>query len=631
MHWRRIVAWTLGIVALVAAAGAVALHVLVDPDRIKSMALAHARDHWQRELRIEDVSLSLFPSPAFRAIKVSFSNPPWCEDPHFLQADSVRADLELLALLRGELRVTSLALDGVSARLEEDGEGRSSWEIGGDAKGGGDSRLAVDEIVLRNVDIRHRAGGRAGEPWHVEEARIQASPGHRDVRIDARVARHGEPLAIEARLADLSKAGRPGAVTQGRISLRWKGTHAVAEGALPLHRSLAGGELGAHVKSASLQDVFAFFGIARGPTAPAELRFRARDAGGGRMEVSALEATLGGLAISGDARMAFAKGKPVVDARLRAGRLDWLETLVDAGGVVKPKRQNEEIFHEDRVAWGAVEALGAMDGSSVELRVDSLRLGNGLELRNVASRLELGGGGLSLGPFKAALLGGSAHGSLRLDAGKKSIHAKIEGEKLLLEQWFRQRGSKVPFSGGPMAVDANIRLAGATYRDLAASLDGTVRLSMGPGTWSSKRAGEYEEWMVSALAAKDSEEIAFECAAADLDFKAGRAKGERLLGARSNVSQLVAGGVVDFREEKIDLRGAVRAASGPSVGLAMFAGDVQIHGRLARPKVRLDPDSKPAIVARAAAAIVTGGATLLGGALVDAAESGKDPCRGVLR
>src|SRR5690606_4688807 len=160
--------------------------------------------------RIEDVSLSLFPSPAFRAIKVSFSNPPWCEDPHFLRADSVRADLELLALLRGELRVTSLALDGVSARLEEDGEGRSSWEIGGDAKGGGDSRLAVDEIVLRNVDIRHRAGGRAGEPWHVEEARIHASPGHRDVRIDARVARHGEPLVIEARLADLSKAGQPG-------------------------------------------------------------------------------------------------------------------------------------------------------------------------------------------------------------------------------------------------------------------------------------------------------------------------------------------------------------------------------------------------------------------------------------
>jgi hypothetical protein len=485
MDWRKAAAWTAGIAGLLVAAGAIAFHVMVDPQRIKAAALEHARSAWQRELLLEDVSLTLFPAPAFEAARVSFSNPPWCRDPHLLQADRVRADLELLPLLWGEVRVKSLELDGVRAKLEERDDGTASWRLAERpaSRGAGEGQLRVGEVRLRNVTIHHRAGRDASEPWHVEEALLDMEPGLRDARIDAKVSRHGQPLEIHARLADLSKAGAEGAASEGKVELRWAKTSVAAEGMLPLDRGLRGTRARVHARSDSLQDVFAFFGIERKPTAPLDMRFEAREADG-RLQLSALSARLGALQVSGEAQVAIADGKPVIAARLSADRLDWLRTLVDAGGEVKPKRQNQEIFHEDPVAWGAVRALGALDGSTVDLKVASLRLGNGLELRDVGTRIALGEGRVAIGPFSAALLGGRAKGELRFDAERKSIHAKLDGDNLQLEQWFRQRGSKVPFSGGAMRVEAALTLQGDTYRDLAASLTGPVRLRMGKGSWT---------------------------------------------------------------------------------------------------------------------------------------------------
>ncbi|HUP30271.1 MAG TPA: hypothetical protein VM122_08875, partial [Usitatibacter sp.] len=233
-------------------------------------------------------------------------------------------------------------------------------------------------------------------------------------------------------------------------------------------------------------------------------------------------------------------------------------------------------------------------------------------------------------PFAAELLGGSATGSFRFDAPKKSIHATLDGDRLLLERWFAERGSTIPFKGGPMTLKANLALSGATFRDLAASVTGPLSLRMGRGTWNSQRAGEVEELMVNVLAPRGSSQLTFECAAAKLEFRKGRAEGRHLLGARSEVSQLLTAGHIDFTDESLDLRGRVQARKGVSLGLAALAGGVQITGKLARPRVGMDPDEKPALLARAAAAIATSGATLVGEALLDAA-SRDNACEAVFK
>ena len=444
----------------------------------------------------------------------------------------------------------------------------------------------------------------------------------RDVTFTARFVRNGQAMDV---LGVLDDPMAP--VSNGRIELAWKETKVVARGRIPLGRGIDGHDLDIDARSKSLDDLFAFLGFDRGPTSPMTLKARSRGSEG-RADVSDLALAIGDLKVRGALQVGLGD-KRRITGRLEADRIDWLQTLKQTGGKVKPPRKDDEVFHADPVAWRALGFVGGTDGT-VDLRIAALKLGNGLELRDVATRAALGDGKVALEPLTLALLGGTAKGSLRFDAPKQAIRVELDGERLELGQWFKQRGSKIPFNGGPMHLKAKLSLAGETFRDLASSVTGPVTVRMGKGTWASPKAGEVEEMMVSALASKGSNDLRFDCIGANLDFRRGRAEGKRVLGAKSDVSQLLTSGVVDFREEKIDLRGRVQARKGVTVGVAAIAGGIQISGKLAHPKVGLDPDEKPALLARAAAAIATAGATLAGEALLNAMAK-DDPCEAVFK
>jgi uncharacterized protein involved in outer membrane biogenesis len=367
-------------------------------------------------------------------------------------------------------------------------------------------------------------------------------------------------------------------------------------------------------------------GFERGATAPFSLDVESRGVDKGA-ELRGIALALGELRVSGDLRVALGEGAHRITGHLGATRMEWLKVLAESGGKLRPRRHDEEIFHADPVAWKPLSFLGSLD-AEVDLAIQALVLANGLQLENVKSHAALGKGVVDLASFSTDTLGGSAAGALRFEAAKKTIRVRLEGEKLLLERWLAERGSKIPFRGGPMAIKANLTLAGETFRELASSVSGPVTLRMGRGTWASPKAGEVEEMMVSALAPKGTTDLEFECISANLDFKHGRAEGKRVLGAKSSVSQLLTSGSVDFREEKLDLRGRVQARKGITVGIATVAGGVQISGRLAKPHIGMDPNEKPALLARAAAAVATAGATLVGEALLDAAAK-DDPCEAV--
>ena len=119
-----------------------------------------------------------------------------------------------------------------------------------------------------------------------------------------------------------------------------------------------------------------------------------------------------------------------------------------------------------------------------------------------------------------------------------------------------------------------------------------------------------------------------ECFAARLPFSNGRASGA-VVGARSEVSQLITSGQVDMKRQSVDLRGRVRARHGVSVGLAALTGDISISGPLRKPKMALDPAGTPSALARLGAAVVTGGLSLVATAAWDAANPGADPCEAV--
>jgi uncharacterized protein involved in outer membrane biogenesis len=265
---------------------------------------------------------------------------------------------------------------------------------------------------------------------------------------------------------------------------------------------------------------------------------------------------------------------------------------------------------------------------TVELEFGRLLLPDGIELRDASGRATIDGNRLALDPFHAQALGGKVEGTMALDGAHKSVDLALTGSDVLLERWFRERHRPVHFRGGPMKVKASIRATGESMKALAASLTGPVSILMGPGVYDSKIAGDWEARMVN-LAQDSKEEIDFECVGAALPFESGRAKGKDIVGARSRESRLLVSGEVNLREEKLDVKGSVRPKPGEGVGLATIADEIQIAGPLRKMRVRHDPESKPAVIAKGVLAVATAGLSAVATAASNSAGPDPDPCEKV--
>ncbi|HUP96446.1 MAG TPA: AsmA family protein [Usitatibacter sp.] len=578
--WKKAAAWAAAAVTTVAVVGLVAVKLLVDPERLKQIARDKAKKAWSRDLQVGNITLELFPLPALLVHDVRLEHPT--EPP--IVAGSVIAEFELMPLLVGQTRYRNLYFKDATLQ----------WE---------------------------------GVPWRVEQAMVETDPELRDVRINGTVWRNQRPVAVRARFEDFSKLGKPGALTSANVELEWHGAKLVASGRMPLDGTITHHALDVDLRAESLTDICAFWGLKRNPPAALNARFHARE-NEGRILIENLAASLGKLRVNG--QVEYTPGpRPVTNLRLATEYLDWTRTYLDAGGEPAPPPKPPELFHDTPLAWWMLESLRGKEGR-VDATFGTLVLRNGVVLRNLKLKAAYKDDNFDIASFTTDMLGGSATGRIQLDGGKKSVRFDFEGKELLLERWFKERGSTVPFSGGPMRVTAKLNASGNSMRQIVGGITGPMHIRMGRGVLSSPRAGEAEAKMTSAFSGKESREIEFECAAFALPFRGGRASGERLIGARTTASHLITSGAVDMRTQAVELKGRLRPKSG--VGLATIAGDVKITGTVRQPRMSLDEAATPKAVARGAAALATLGLSVVGTAIADSQDARRnDPCEAVFR
>jgi uncharacterized protein involved in outer membrane biogenesis len=638
MSWRRTAFVSAGVFLAAAAAGAIALHALVDPDRLKRVARDKAAQAWSRDLALGEMSLSLLPWPALTARDVALANPAWAKNRNLVRVDRVVARLALLPLLVGEARIASLDLEGVKAALEVSPDGKASWELGSASSAESSTQarrdassdtelLALESLRIRNADIVYKPKSGPAVAWRIEDAIAQGASGLRNMRIEASLARRQRPLKIKAEIEDLSRAGHAGATTGGKIDLDWGQTQLAIEGRFPLEAGLKGLALKADLKASSFTDMLAFFDVKQGRTAAASAHLEARESQGWT-DITQFAGTLGAFKFTGDAKVSGSGPRTIVKGRLDGDRLVWERFLLDLGFPALPGLEPDEMFHDSPLAWPLLVSLQGSEGS-VDLRLKSLALRNGVELRNWKSSLAFENDRLDVKALSAEMLGGSGSGTMAFEGRKKLVRVNFDGSNLLLERWFRERAVPIPFTGGPMTVKAAFTATGDSFKDLAATATGPITIRMGRGTWTSEKAAHAESVMTSAFSPNDAGSIDFECVGLSMPFSSGKASSASILGARSAASQLLTSGAIDLRDESLDLRGRVQPRSG-KVGLATIAGDIRISGKIRHPHVNLDSVGAPAAFVRAGAAIATAGLSLIGTAKIDAENAKKnDACEAV--
>ena len=580
MTLRKIAITAAGAVLLVLVAAFATVKVMIDPERLKQVARDKVRKAWSRELTLADVKLEFTPLPTISAREVELRG----KGEPAMRAAALIADLELVPLLLGEAR-------------------------------------------YRTIYVRDGTIERGGSTWRIEEAIVQSAAELRNVEIKASLWRNRKPVGLQAAFDNLSRLGEAGAATNGRIQLEWGEAKLVAAGRMPLDGTLANHALTVDVEAPATKDLLEFFDIRRRPTAPFSAHFQSRD-DGGAVVLTDLRLALGRLQLAGDAR--YAPGpKPEVHLTLAGDRLDWARTYLDAGGEPVAPPTPPEMFNDTPVAWWMLTGLEGYRGTA-DIRLATFILRNGVVLTDFSTRVKFEDDKLAFEPFETKMLGGTAHGALRLAGAQKSARFDFEGSGLLLERWLRERSGNTRFRNGPMKVSARLESRGNSMRQIVGSMNGPMKIRMGPGTLASEHAGEAEAKLTATFSGKEGGAVEFECAGFNLPFKSGRASGERLISARTTVSDLVTAGFVDMRSQQIDLHGRLKARRG--VSLAAIAGDVKFTGTTRQPKMSLDEKAAPKAVARGVLAVATLGLTALGTAAADKEEARTtNPCETVFR
>jgi hypothetical protein len=626
--WHRRAAIAAAALLLLALSLAGLAHAWFDGDRLIALAREHARHAWSRELTIGHLSLSLLPTPTLRAERVTLSNPAWAKQQRMAEIESLELRLALKPLLSRRIAPTSLKVRDLRLDLERDADGRANWQLNA-----GKSSLDWSELrMLRAEDAQLSYRGSSALTLAAPSAELRTEPGWKHVSLKARLERHRAALDVEAQCADLSRTGAADAATDCELAAKTDGARLALAGAFPL--SGASRPLAARLDLDAPQPaaLLAFFDEEQHRIAAMRLRAQLDGSDNG-IRLRDIHAQLG--ATEADGEISFLHGKSGMhyQAQLKIPRLESAQLLRDTGRALPARPTGDALFRNAPLPWNALQRFAGIDGTT-RLRIDEAKLLSGIGVAGLSAELAVQQGDIDIRRFALRLLGGSAEGSLRLDPLERRARLKLETKEVLLERWFSERGRKLPLSGAPMRIEADIAGHGDSMAALAATLKGSIDVHGGRTLIHSARAGEAEKLLTDMLplfSERDAQQMTLECFAGRMRFIDGRASDSGIAGARSDVSQLLTSGAIDLRHQDVDLRGTVRARHGVPLGISILTSDVRIHGPLKKPAIALDPAGAPTALARLGAAVLTGGLSIIATAAWDAANPATDACAAVFR
>jgi AsmA family protein len=621
-------------VAIVFAFSTWALHALTSSGRLKQMAHDYVQKKWARELTISDLSLSFTPLPQVQATDISISNPAWAHDNTLLQAKQINANLKLFPLFVGHIVVDQITVDDFVLHLQRIDDGRKNWDNQASTVPGTPvahpalTDVPLYALALSKGTITFRDGSNEEAAWQVDNAHFSTDAGWRDVAIDWHATRDGHMLQVQSKFDNLNQLGIKDAVTDGTVRMQAGSASIEISGQLPLDPALHHYSVHANIDADSLKDVFGFFGIAHRLPAPLKAQLNLR-AANNIVDAEEVQLQLGNAHLTGGAHITKRGDTPVFTARLNADRVDWAQILIDASLPPLPPKPKEELFYDHPYRWDLLAHTDGVEGT-LHTNIRSFKMRSGIELSDFVTDMQFAGGNLNVKSFTAKMLDGSATGNVVLNGRQHTAHVEFHLKDALLGKWVAETHKKVAITGGRMQINAKFSAQGKSMKELAGSITGPVTFDIGPATVDSKKLSEAEVWLnglTPIIAAKGSDQFELACIGARLPFEHGIAHGDNLVGIRSDASQLLTSGTVDMHQQVMDLRGPVRVRSGVSIGISTFARKVKIAGKIAKPHSGLDASGAPGTVARIAAAVVTGGASIVATTLWDSVNPGPNPCR----
>jgi hypothetical protein len=164
------------------------------------------------------------------------------------------------------------------------------------------------------------------------------------------------------------------------------------------------------------------------------------------------------------------------------------------------------------------------------------------------------------------------------------------------------------------------------------SLDGTLRISVGPGRvnqavidWAGGDVLNQLSETLNPMAEK-REYADLVCAAVNLRARRGVIEYDRAIAMETTRMSVVSSGTIDLGAEKLDVAVRPYPKGGVGISAGKLAEMVRVQGSLAQPKVAPDVVGVAKTAASVVGALATGGASLVAEGLMGHASADPQPC-----
>jgi uncharacterized protein involved in outer membrane biogenesis len=247
-----------------------------------------------------------------------------------------------------------------------------------------------------------------------------------------------------------------------------------------------------------------------------------------------------------------------------------------------------------------LQKLNSMD-ADVRLSADRLDIPGQIPLHDFGTRARLASGILSLEPLNFGFAGGNVVARIVLDASKEPLGGTVSADfkRVKLSQLFPTL-EKLKESGGALGAQVRLEGRGNTVAALLGTSNGIVTAGMAGG-----RVSEIAVWLINLhggelipLLFGGDRPTPVRCAAAALDVKNGVGTLASLV-FDTEESRITGGGVIDFRNERVDVTLQPEAKK---PGVLSIRGPIDIQGPFREVGFAVAPQS----IARGLGAIALG-------------------------
>src|SRR5215470_12644084 len=406
----------LGGLVVVVVGGAVVAIQSIDFNQYRSVIAVLVKQATGRDLKIAgELKVGLSLTPTLAVDDVTFANASWGSRPAMATVKRFEAEMALLPLISGDVRVKRIVLKGADILLETDAKGQGNWSFGqagaaaqpSTTSAGGAGKLpVVNKIAFEDVTITYKDGvAKKTQTVALQKFSAESADAASPIALEIVADLNGNPLSATGTVGALSGilGNQPLPID---LKAQGGGATVAAKGTIAKPAAGKGIAIALTAEGKSLADLTPLAGSPLPPLGPYSFSSNLSDADGG-YKVAGLQLKMGGSDIAGDAAITLGGGKPKIVANLSSSLVDakdfGLKPAPDANAAPAASAGGGDgrVFPDNPLPFAllkAVDAKIAFTGQKV--------IRDPATLDGVAADVDLAGGKLAITKLDAGITGG---------------------------------------------------------------------------------------------------------------------------------------------------------------------------------------------------------------------------------